>query len=417
MILTNDTLYFHSIRSQGYDPCSMFWKDIRKEVSSAGKFYIDISKKFNRSRFVTRNGEWSLPFKQELIPGFEMPKYDSNFKKTFDQVTDEKALKISKEIRQGKKFAVMYSGGIDSTVILVSLIKNLSKEELESVIICCTGNSIIENPIFWKTYIDGKIKYIDTQKYWYDDIIKLGYLPITGDEGDCVFGTIIGTELYHNYDFYISDLTQTTKKRLLEIKYRISDPEIHYSEYKDIIIKHLSYDQTPEGKQFGNLLYKKYVHNINTSLNTCSIISLHDFFWWLIFNVKYLNCSVRGPIYYNVDIPVKDCIEKIVNWYNDTEYQLWSMANNNNGLKIKSTLATYKFAARQYIYDFDKNENYFYFKTKLESLGNLLIRNDRATIYQNNLGIDKNYNRITTETENIKTYFLENFSTYKIDWC
>jgi hypothetical protein len=130
-----------------------------------------------------------------------------------------------------------------------------------------------------------------------------------------------------------------------------------------------------------------------------------------------LNCSVRGPIYYNVDIPVKDCIEKIVNWYNDTEYQLWSMANNNNGLKIKSTLATYKFAARQYIYDFDKNENYFYFKTKLESLGNLLIRNDRATIYQNNLGIDKNYNRINTETENIKTYFLENFSTYKIDWC
>jgi hypothetical protein len=417
MISPEDTLYFHSIRSQGYDPCSVFWKEMRSQVNSAGKFYIDISKKFNRSRFVTRNGEWSLPFKQELIPGFEMPDYDATFTKTFEQVTDEKALKISKEIKQGKKFAVMYSGGIDSTTILVSLIKNLSKEELSSIVICCSGTSIIENPLFWKNHIDEKIKYIDTQEYWYDDIIKLGYTPITGDEGDCVFGTIIGTELYHNYDFYSTDLSQFTRKRLTEIKYKISDPEIHFSEYKDIIIKHLAYDHTTDGIRFGKILYEKYVHNINTATNICPIISLHDFFWWLIFNVKYLNCSVRGPIYYNIDIPVKDCIDKTVNWYNDIEYQLWSMANNNNGEKIKNTLATYKFAARKYIYDFDKNEYYFYFKTKLESLGNLLIRNDKSTIYQNNLGMDKNYNRITTETENIKTYFLENFSNYKIDWC
>lgn len=422
MISNNDSLYFHNIRSPGkspmpLDPCSAFWKEIRNEVNEAGKFYIDISKKFSRSRFVTRNGEWSLPFNQLLIPGFEMPKYDPKFKKSFSQVTDEKALKIAEEIRQGKKFAIMYSGGIDSTVILTSLIKNLTKEELTSVVVCCSGMSIIENPIFWKTHVDGKLKYMDVQEYWYDDIIKLGYIPITGDEGDCVFGTIIGTELYHNYDFYAAGLSQSTRKRLTEIKYKISDPDIHFSEYQDIIIKHLSYDQTTEGMNFGKILYEKYVHNINTSSDACPIVSLHDFFWWLIFNVKYLNCSVRGPIYYNIEIPVKECIDNIVNWYNDPQYQLWSMANNNNGQKIKNTLATYKFAAREYICDFDKNEYYFYFKTKLESLSNLLIRNDKSSIHNNNLGMDSKYNRITTNTENIKNYFLENFSTYKFDWC
>jgi len=417
MISNNNTLYFHNIRSQEFDPCAVFWKEIREEVNDAGKFYIDISKKFKRSRFVTRNGEWSLPFKQELIPGFEMPEYDHNFNKTFEQVTDEKALSIAKEISKGKKFAVMYSGGIDSTTILVSLIKNLSKEELKSITVCCTGMSIIENPIFWKNHVEGKLNYIDTQKHWYDDIISMGFIPITGDEGDCVFGTIIGTELYHNYDFYASNLERNSKKRAYEIKNKIADPDIHYSEYKDLIIKHLAYEQSPGGINFGKILYEKYDHNIKTAKNICPIISLHDFFWWLIFNVKYLNCSVRGPIFYNSRIPIRECIDKTINWYNDNSYQQWSMNNNNNGEKIKYTLSTYKYAARKYIYDFDKNEYYFYFKTKLESLNVLMIKNDRSLMHIDNLGIDKNYNRITTRTENIKDFFLESFSKYQFDWC
>ena len=95
-----------------------------------------------------------------------------------------------------------------------------------------------------------------------------------------------------------------------------------------------------------------------------SIHSLHDFFWWLIFNIKYLNCAVRGSLYFNDRVEWKTAMDRIVNWFGHNDYQLWSMVNNNNGQKIKKTQASYKWAAREYIYDLDKNDWYKFFKIR-----------------------------------------------------
>lgn len=414
MINLNDTLYFHNMRGDPAAPTD-YWKSVRDECGPGGKFYCDIAKRFMQSRFVSRDGsEWSLPWKQEMIPDFVMPKYDPSFNKTFEQVTDDRALEMKKLIHQGQKLAVMYSGGMDSTLVLVALLRNLTEEELKSVVICASIHSIIEYPTFWEKHIQGKFKIIESLNNWYDDIIGMGYRPITADEGDCIFGTSIGLQMYHNWDGYLRDLSPDVKQRLSMLRYQISNQEVHYSTYKDILIRHLAYDRSsPEGLEFGRILYEKYVHNINTS--EVPVHSLHDFFWWLIFNVKYLNCSVRGAIYYNTRIPVRECIDSIENWFNGKDYQLWSMVNNNNGEKIRKTLATYKYAERQYIYDFTKDEWYFNFKTKLESLGNLLIKGKRHP-GNLNLGVSKNYDWLSVEDADVREYFRHHLVNYKIDW-
>lgn len=411
----NDTLYFHNIRLDNDSAYRRdWWSALAEEAGPGGQFYINISKRFSKNRFVTRNGEWSLPWPQDLIPGYEMPVYDPNFSKTFGEVSDEKGQEIKKRVQNGERFAVMYSGGIDSTVILVSVLKNLSDEELKSIVVCSSVHSLIENPLLWKTKVQGKIKIIDTQQIWYDDIIAQGYTPITGDEGDCIFGTIIGTEMYHNFDYHLSKMSPTVRENLKPYKHLISSPSVHYSVYKDMIINHLSYDKTPEGKEFGRRLYEKYHHNIETTTNACPIVSLHDFFWWLIFNVKYLNCSVRGAIYFNTKLPVEQCIKSIENWFNDKQYQLWSMANNNNGQKIGKTLSSYKLAAREYIRDFDKNDYYYYFKTKLESLGNLNVKKKVKQMPGD--AIDSNFNRWDLEEPDVQDYFRHHIMNYKLDW-
>jgi hypothetical protein len=417
-----DTLYFHNIRGnqRGLDACSLlpFWENMRAECGPGGNFYLDINHRFRESRFVTRNGEWSLPWPQEIIPGFEMPEYNPTFSKTFDQVSNERALEIKQKINDGQKFAVMYSGGIDSTVILVALIQNLTKEELESVAICTSVHSMMENPEIWANHIHGKFKIIDSTYNRYDDFINLGYRPITGDEGDCIFGTSFALQLYHNYDYYVYASTNSSEIRqnLFKIKQDISNPEVHFSQYKAIIIRYLAYNTTPEGLEFGRLLYEKYVHGVNTG--TVPVNSLHDFFWWLIFNIKYLNCAVRGSIFFNRHITVKDGIDSIENWFSGKDYQRWSMVNNNNGCKIRNTLATYKFAARDYIYKFDNNPWYSEFKSKLESLGNLNLSNKYTdnNPAQRIVAVDKNYNRIAMEDAGVKEYFLHHLSNYKIDW-
>jgi hypothetical protein len=418
MIALDDPIYFYNIRLD-QTPQQDFWAETREECDTGGKFYIDIAKRLTQNRFVTRNGEWSLPWKQPLIPGFEMPPYDPNFSKSYEQVTDERALQMRQRIHNGEKLVVMYSGGMDSTLVLASLIKNLNEEELKSVVVCASIHSIAENPVFWEKFIHNKLKVIDSYTCFYDDLIHDGYRPITADEGDCIFGTSIGLQLYHNYDYYIQDLSPEVRQNLLGIKDKISSADAHYSLYKDLIIKHLSYDSTPEGREFGRLLYHKYVHNANTG--TVPIHSLHDFFWWLIFNVKYLNCSVRGAIYFNYTIPVRECIDSMENWYNGGEYQQWSMANNNNGQKIGSTLATYKYAQRKYIYDLDKNDWYFHFKTKLESLGNLNskrkpreVRKDVRGRYL--LGLDSNYQLLNRKNLSVRRYFKYHLQRYEIDW-
>jgi hypothetical protein len=421
MILT-DPLYFHNIRGErprGNQPASAllpFWEDMRSTCGPGGNFFLDINHRFKESRFVTRNGEWTLPWPQEIIPGFEMPTYDPDFTKSFDQVSNERALEMRALIREGHKLAVMYSGGIDSTVIIVALIQNLSREELDSVAICTSIHAIIENPDMWANHIQGKFKIIDSTYNRYDDIIKMGYRPVTGDEGDCIFGTSFGLQLYHNFDYYVRECSPSVKANILKLRRKISRQDVHFSQYKDIIIRHLAYNATPEGLEFGRLLYEKYVHNINTA--TVPIQSLHDFFWWLIFNVKYLNCSVRGTIFFNRNMSVKQGLDAIENWYNGADYQRWSMVNNNNRQKIDRTVGTYKAAAKNYIYKFDKNEWYRAFKTKLESLGNLNFTNKFSdpNPAQFIVAVDKNYNRLSVDSPGMKDYFTHHLSNYTIDW-
>lgn len=414
MLKLDDTLYFSSISFNHY--YNHVWQSIYDDCGDDGKFFIDISRRINPCRFVSRNGDWSLPWKQEVVPGFEMPTYDPDFAKSFDQVSDEQAMMIKQRINNGEQFAIMYSGGIDSTVIMAALIKNLTAEEMSRVVVAASVNSVIENPVMWDRYINGKFRVMDSNGLKYDDLIEQGLTPVTADEGDCMFGTLFGLTMYNNYDYYIRDLSAETKANLAPLKYRISDPDIHYSVYKDLLIKYMGLEGKPE---FGRLFYEKCVHNINTA--TVPVHSLHDFFWWLIFNIKYLNCSVRGALYINDRVEWRQAIYSVVNWFNAPDYQRWSMVNNNNGQKIKTTLSSYKMAARNYIWDLDHNDWYRSFKIKLESLWTIAQQQDVSKMELDRrpvsrVGLTKDYQMMYITDPDVENFYRHHLQNYKIDW-
>jgi len=414
MLDKDDSLYFSSIIFNRYQ--DKFWNNLYSEAPKGGKFFIDLARRINPCRFVTRNGEWSLPWNQEIPIGFEMPEYDPEFSLSFSEVTDRRAGEIKSLINdRGQKFAVMYSGGIDSTLILCSLIKNLTDEELKNVAVCTSSHAIIENPNFFLNFVKDKFTIIDSNTHKYDDLIERSYRPITADEGDCIFGTVLGLSLYNNYDYLVSGLSEDSKRNLESIKNRFTDDSVHYSQYKDVIIKHFSVDTDTK---FGEKFYEKFERNIQTA--TVPVYSLHDYFWWMIFNIKYLNCSVRGAIYFNDRIHCKEAINDwIINWFNGQEYQLWSMANNNNGEKIGLTASTYKMAAREYIYDIDRNPWYFNFKIKLESLGGSVVvsqKLDHLPVERRpnaRFGLDKDYNVLFIDDEDVQRYIIKNILKYR----
>ena len=417
MLNNNSVLYLSGITYNHYQ--QDFWESVRNDSGDGGKFMLDLATLYKPQRFASRDGEWSLAWPQEIPPGFEMPEYDPAFNKSFDEISMARAREIAHLINtKNQKFVVMYSGGFDSTVIMAALIKNLTSEELKSVSVCANGHSMIENPMFWKQFIWNKFKIYDSAQYKYDDLIDLSLRPITADEGDCIFGTASFLELQQNYDFYLEQVSESSKAHLLSIKSKMTSADVHYSEYKDLIIAHWSTSAAPT---LGAAWYDKFEKNIKTA--TVPIQSLHDYYWWILFNIKWVSCAIRISVFLNDRLDYGTVINDwAVNWFNSVDYQRWSMVNNNNGEKIEYGPTTYKMAARKYIYDLDKNDWYYHFKLKLGSLGpNVMYHQEVGNLPDRltpnaRFGIDSNYNLLSIDDTDVQDYIRHHMSQFKRDW-
>jgi len=411
-------LYFSTL-SYNWEPHQKFLRANFDNSSAGGKFHIMVSRLLSDNMLIPRDGEWSLPWKTTVHPIWQMPVYDPTFKKSFAEVTDERAINLGKLINEGKKFFVFYSGGIDSVVCLTSLIKNLTTEQLERVTIVMSIDSVVENPTFYTKFIVPNFKkLLDSNTFRYDNIGG-NYYGITMDQGDSLFGTEFGTKMYARYDELVNCLSEESKKKLIDLHSNIISADTHYSTYADLLIHYFSlsrFGAFPNNLEFGKLFYEKIVKNIETS--SVPIHSLHDFFWWVIFNIKYIHCGIRLALYFGGDQSLKMNVTKnIINWFGSEDYQKWSMVNNNNGQKIAEVGQThYKWAAKQYIHAFDNNDWYLHYKTKIGSLRNLMVRNFSALHMDSIFGVDHNFEVLRITDKETEAFLIDKLQSYQIDW-
>jgi len=406
---------------------------VARDLTEGGRFYFNLSRATGMESYVFRDGEWSDPFESLIDPICVMPKYDSNFSLSFEEVSDNRALDIKSIINNsGRVIIVKWSGGIDSTVSLVSLLKNLSESELKRIKISLSSDSILEYPAFFIKYIKDKFEIIDSEKVLFENYLTdYNSFCISADTGDCMFGAELGNKMYPRMKFISEDTD-------LEVLYNsVSNKDVHYSRYKDIIISHfnrnlkLGVEKLQQSvlhndlggfndadKNFGELFYEKIVNNIKTS--SVPIHSLHDFFWWTIFNGRFVHCSLRAPVIYSTVPNKKDLIHNcLIQWYNSDKYQQWSMNNNNNNTKLLGpTQGLYKTAAKQYIYNYTKDDWYYHHKIKIISLPNIINRNWRKNLNEFDplFGIDQDYNSIKIDNLETKNFVLDRIFSYSIDW-
>lgn len=398
---------------------------ILNDLTDASRFYLNISRAYTYESYIPRAGEWSTPWPVEVEPNYLMPNYNPNFSKTFEEVTDETALNLAKKIREtDKEYSLFYSGGIDSTAMAVALLKNLSQEELSRISICMSADSVIENPHFYLTYIKDKIKVVDSDVYDLKVHTDKNRVAVVADLGDGLFGTELGTRMYPQF-FNIGDRLGYDKSALADLYNNINNGEYHYSRYKDLVVeyfnsilksKHPEYSQSDYS--FGELYYSKLDHNIKTS--TVPVNSLHDFFWWIIFNVKFMHCALRPGTIHSSGIDRTNIFTNgMINWYGTKDYQLWSMANNNNGEKIAGTTqSSYKWAARKYIHDFNKDDWYFSHKIKFASMPLVVSRNwsKKFAELDSFFALTDKYQTLFFGDESVDNYVREQILNYKIDW-
>jgi len=300
-----------------------------------------------------RHGKNNLPFENGFwsTPGFSMPRYDPSFDKSWAQVTDERCTWLRKN-KFDKKWIIAWSGGIDSTNILAAIVKNLPRADFENIIVACNKSSVWENPRFFFDIIKPNFEVVESKK-----IIDLRTLNnenyiIDGEPADQLFaGAISQTMMIANGPTYLQkDMINDAG---LLIEYIAKSPR--------------KVGQEPPGFKFAEWYYNSLVNNVKST--DMPIKTFHDLLWWSYFNFSWVSVKLRmlaNGDYGTLD-HAKVYFDHMIHWFDSDDYQLWAMNNNFLGMKYGNTVGEYKYQAKQYILDVDKNPYYFKYKTKTYS--------------------------------------------------
>ena len=306
--------------------------------------FIKLMLKYNQgvdSQYV-RIGKNTLPFKNNYID--PAPLYDPNFTMSFSDATDLRYKQLY-NTHNDKPWLVLWSGGVDSTVVLTSILKNTTPEDRKNIHVACNRVSVYEYPEFYYKYVQPNFHLIDSSGIIINQDLLSKYYIIDGEPADQLF--VAGTA-----------------QSIL-----FSDPELLHNDLRtqpDQLLKILT--QTVD-KEFAVWHYENMLENINST--DIPVETYYDFFWWNAFNWVWPAICMRSLATQSDDNPneVQAYLDNFTHWYNTIEYQQWSM---NNGINTKCDILRIsgnKLPAKDYIYDYTQDPYYRLFKLKLYSTG------------------------------------------------
>ena len=292
-----------------------------------------------------------IPINCTILPFLKLPKF-KKINTSFEELCEKRArLLLDKAISTNRKLTIMYSGGIDSTLIMVSLLKVATDKELkENVIVLLTQASIFENENLFKNYILKKCNIEST----FDFTHFLGnnkYIVVTGETGDQLFGSMATKNFFIKYgkEFVFGEATYEKIEKIF-LDTHLTNEKLNKEETSKVILP----------------LFK-VVKNA-----PLEITSVYHFFWWLNFTLKWQSVYTRTLAYtnpkYEKTLKMED---NYFAFFSDEEMQLWVM--NNPDKLIRDDYKSYKYIAKDIIYKFDKNEDYWKNKVKWGSLADVFM--------------------------------------------
>jgi len=304
------------------------------------------------SSVYNRCGLNTLPLQNGIkhLSGFSMPAYDERFSQSWSEITDQRCHELRKN-HFHKPWMIAWSGGIDSTTIVTSILKNLPSADLHNITIACDRFSVWENPKFFRDFVQPNFQILNSKSLL--DIRTLEkFTVIDGEPADQLFagGISLPMMLSHGLDFLEKDIVKDA----------------------DLLIDYIaqtarkSNGELP-GKTFAQWYYTSLIENIRSV--DIPVNTFHDFMWWSYFNFSWTSVKMRGLEVgdFSKISNAQIYMDNFVHWFDSDAYQLWAMTNNIRDQKYGSTIGHHKIAAKRYIFEFDKNHYNLKYKTKLFS--------------------------------------------------
>ena len=251
---------------------------------------------------VDRTKTIQLPFNETLLDKYPFP---DNASLTFKDA----ALQRANEILNYDQVYVLWSGGIDSTAIIVSLLE--TSRSLDNVTIILNPDSIKEYYLFYKNFILPKFNVLATEEAMMLMALgKLNGIVVSGELADQLVGTPMVNTMHQLFDseFVNSKFTFDNFKKLCSAK-NMNEQSIKcwFDLYQQSIVK------APR-----------------------QIKSMFDFAWWHGFNFRWQSNDLKMYLRIHKNINLKT-------FYSSAGFQQWSMSFVPNAQDLQSLKSEIKF--------------------------------------------------------------------------
>jgi hypothetical protein len=324
------------------------FQDAQKPLSGMKKFLKLYAFYGNaNSTWMDRTGTIRIPIRMKNISPLPAMR---PMKKTLEEICNDRARELLSSAESlSVDIHVMWSGGIDSTLVLVSLLKNATAEQKKHIVVLLTRESIMENPNFYSKYVRGQLQVVSANALPY--LIGTKRMLVGGEGNDQLFGPGLFYKKLIEHSS-MAALHQSYNRNLFFNFYRkISDDEALVNFYLDLV----------EG------LRDKAPIPVTTNA---------DFVWWEKFVIKWQSVKVRQLIASsprNRELVTKEWMDTLFpQFFMTDEFQLWSMQNTDK--RIKDSWKTHKWPCKDIIFDFTKDADYHDNKTKWGSLAHVFVQ-------------------------------------------
>ena len=292
---------------------------------------------------------------------------------TFEELCNARAQELLKQADTlGVTLYTFWSGGIDSTLLLISLLKNATPAQRDNIVVLLSEDSIQEYELFFREHIDGVLRVDSSNMFPY--LLGSEHILVNGEHNDQLFG---------------SDIVAKFIARFGE-----AFPHQHYNPDNFFTL----FNETL-GDEDAARFYVRLFEKLKGGAPV-PIVSNYDFLWWINFSLKWQTVSFRQLPFTaerNIEKISREYItSRFVRFYNTDDFQIWSMTNPDK--KIKDSWKTYKWVCKDIIYDYTKDADYRDNKIKKGSLHSLLLQqksykfiDDSFSFYQK-LDFEEYYN-------------------------
>lgn len=261
--------------------------------------------------------------------------------------------------------AVLWSGGIDSTRVLVSFLENYPLSELRDKIkVICDRYSIIEHPRFYKQFILPNFEIINSENLpW---LFDRSLIIVTGEMNDQLFVATRYKE--YSLSYFNDNLEILSQDRIFKFVNSKIKNELASSKLVNAVLQ--------SAAKYG-----------------IQLTSDADWFWWWNFGFKWQFAYLRlftlamPRLWSNLTLDYDH--NYFFNFFSSENFQSWSIKNPS--VRCFRDWRQYKMSVKQDIYAFDKDIDYLENKTKKNSLTTIFRHRERADTIDVNFSPYKNF--------------------------